>query len=219
MPGFSRDGVRLVISGHLRGSQDWSTSLWIDHGLGDPVPTQAQLTAYNTACETPVQSWITANINLWDSTTYADTLTSYFYPAGSTIATVQSPGATINVHGTATTGAPSQLAVVHSLRTLTAGRRGRGRVYFPMTSTSAIQSDGQLSDTLCSGMAGALVSLIRSLNAINLGSTTDGGAVSVASRAGGAYHAVSSVVVNSKIDTQRRREDKVAISHSETATV
>ena len=122
-------------------------------------------------------------------------------------------GSDVAVPGTAGSGVspnlPTSCALVVSLRTANAGRSGRGRIYHPVVSSSALDADGYLSSAARTSIRDAYQALFNSLNALT---SIDG--VSVYSRTLGGFQPVTSIDVGSVLDTVRGRRNKLIESRA-----
>lgn len=219
------DSVRLVFGGTIQTSQEWSCGLTIATLTAANMSSvdQAALAdfandamaaikaAFNTAASGSTTA-LRALLAATDALTFVNT---YLYRAGQDQAALQYEP----VFGTAIAGSgagrlPAQSCLVASLRTETPGRRGRGRLYLPETGTS-LSSDGQVSSTIVNDVATDVARLIHNITVIGLGD--DDSSVVVGSQSG-AYK-VTAVQVDSEIDIQRRRADKLAPLRVGTVTV
>jgi hypothetical protein len=98
-----------------------------------------------------------------------------------------------------------QAAVVHSLRTATPGRRGRGRCYFP--ANGATLTGSNLSSTVTTALSNSFRTYLDAVNATALGAGTV--VAIVATSLMNPAPAVTRVVVDSELDVQRRRANKI----------
>ena len=205
--------VKTVIEGQIQGIQDWSTAFWCEVVNAVPV-TQPGMNNWADIVAGYISTFWSAGIdsaNLPD--TVVNSVKAYYYPAGSGVATVQA----VHLYGTALPGtatgggSPTQLAIVHSLRSGVPGRRGRGRMYLPATGLALSSgSHGQLASGACSSFAGALAALFTAVNTSgSFAAQFTSQNVVVRSETGNMCNAVDQIIVDSKIDTQRRREDKI----------
>lgn len=197
--------VRVVIKGVLRGTQTWSMGLSV---ANDGTATGAELFTYLGSVDTFVKAFMTsAGVQqVTDSTTLYQTLAAYSYPAvGGSFATAGL--ASSGTAGTGSSATPSQCALVLSLRSGRSGRAGRGRMYLPATSAAAMASNGQYSLTTVTNVATAAKTMLDGINTLSIGAA--GAPVVIASRASGVTAPVNTVQVDTKIDTQRRRTDKI----------
>lgn len=109
----------------------------------------------------------------------------------------------ISINGTGTGDAlPTDVALVVSLRTTLANRRGRGRFYLPQfDSTTALTSDGRVAGTLQTTVLDEL--LTAWTNYVATGTPV------VYSRAGRTTQPIESFDVGDLWDTQRGRQDRI----------
>lgn len=208
--------IRLVHSGLIAGQQTWS------FGIGVEVP--------NHHVDSDLQTWLTAVDGLlatymaatggattfWSSDTTLAALTAYMYPAGQSKPDVVSKKVISRSVGTART-VPYQLAVVHSLIGGTAGRNTRGRVYLPLGTSGAL-SLGQVSNTTCANMATAFAAYLTGINATTIAGDPVQCSVGNPASSAGPFR-IGTVIVDSVVDTQRRRRDKIAKTAVGTHTV
>lgn len=111
---------------------------------------------------------------------------------------------TVNVPGTAAGNAlPADVAIVVSLRTALANRRGRGRFYLPQPAASSLAATGKIAAAGITNLANALQSAWVTYNL--------GGHVPVVySRTNRSVQAITSINIGDLYDTQRRRENAIA---------
>ena len=205
--------VRLLVHGHIGNSQGWS--LGMSFGYLTPV-TSSDLFTWLGLVGADIDTWMQDATGgpvpiLFGSNTTYDGLNCYQYPANATKADAQ---AAVVVTKRTGTGAPipSQLAVAYSLYTGNPGRDQRGRFYVPITRTpqTGFDTQGQLTAATCGNLATAAATMIQAVASRPLaGQTLTPVVASVGSKA---YRVLGSVAVDSLVDTQRRRTDKVAIT-------
>lgn len=209
MVGLPSPAYKMVFGGSMGGVQDWSCSMWAQVTGGDP-PTQLEVTTNSGALGTKWSTmWNSFKTRNWPTVT-ADHLTAYYYPAGSTVSTLIGIDEFTAIPGTGSTlELPSQLSLVASLRSSTPGRSGRGRFYLPLTDGGSL-SNGQVAGGDCTTIVGLIKALVDGINALT---PAEGGAFrcGVASFTKSAFYPVVTAIIDSKIDTQRRREDKVGV--------
>lgn len=214
------DFVKLTCNGVVYTGQTWSIGLWVLPTWTTGPPTAVQLNSVAANLDAYWATWWTAIKALNGSNTTRTGSGVYVYPAGDTVAsTVARSTLGSPVAGTAAGNPlPTQVAAVCSLRSDIAGRRGRGRCYTPITGASL--TNNQLSSANTSAISGAYKALLNSINAYTSPSNNVATLhATVLSRAEGNGHAVSSVVVNSRIDIQRTRADKVGALYTVTDTI
>jgi hypothetical protein len=210
--------VRLVFRGSIQTTQTWSTALSAHPTV---VPTGAELQTWcDTVSGTPLQTWLTTASGIrtiwFSSTTKLSRMDAYYIPANSLVATLQASTVVSSSNtGTGTSSMPTQAACVHSLRTSVPGRRGRGRCYFPADGAST--SAQNLSSTVVTALANSFRTYIQAVNAAALGAGI--AQVSVPSKFSSQGYPVLRVVVDSELDVQRRRANKIIGTAITSATV
>lgn len=141
----------------------------------------------------------------------------YYYPSVPGKATV-SASADFSPPRGPTTGdnMPSQCSLVVSLRTQVTGRSGRGRVYLPFTRVAQLDATGQVSGIALATIADDFKAFADAVIG-GVGGVLPGyQGPYVVSGTHGFSNAVSRYVIDSKVDTQRRREDKQAPAATQT---
>lgn len=198
--------ARVVIGGTLYGSQGWS--IGVSFALGSP-PTNTKLYQWLLLLAPHVHTWafaMTGGTPTWGTLTKCNSLATYGYAAGSVTATAQAQAPLEEVAGSASATLPPQCAVVHSLLSGAPGRKNRGRVYVPLTAGGAI-GNGQLPATKCQELASDMATLLTSMSAEDYdGSPTT---PSIATTRPVPTIPIGAVAVDSVVDTQRRRTDKI----------
>lgn len=189
--------------GTRTGGEQWVTGHWCAAPAG---VAQADLDAWT---DSVASAWATLLTTLTTSgstdTRYTDTKVSY-YAAGSTSAVLQSDNAAHAQSMTGTTKHPYQVAVVASLRTAIPTRKTRGRMYLPLDAM-AMGSAGQYNSTQVNNVGAAMKAYLDAVRALTIvGSATH---PVVASHVSGLQTEISTVIVDSIPDIQRRRADKL----------
>jgi len=198
--------VRVVARGVVDLTQTWSIGFSV---ANDGTATSAELLTYITAVDPLLITFfhgVAITNTMWDTATSYTSLKAYSYPAvgeSTTQASIFSAGVT----GTSGNGMPRQCAAVVSLRSGLGGRANRGRFFLPATSTSAVSTQGQMTLGKCQAVAALAKTLFDATNALSIGSSA--AILTIASRDSGAHTLVTGLSVDSKIDTQRRRTDKI----------
>lgn len=193
--------IRLVSSGALPGGEIWQTGLWIQ--MADPITSTDDLilalavpqTAFNTM-------WNTLK-SRWSGGVKAQRLNGYYYDGGEfgDSVTYSAELPLDENEGTGTPVMPNQCAVVASLRTGHAGRSFRGRMYLPLIK-SGLGTNAEMDTFEPQIVADAVRDCISSINA-------GPGPVCVVSQTETASTPVTIVEVDSIVDTQRRRRNKM----------
>jgi hypothetical protein len=112
--------------------------------------------------------------------------------------------ATVNIPGTAAGNSlPPIVALVVSLRTALANRRGRGRLYLPPLASSSLTTLGKVSTTTVTDINTALTTAWTGYN-------TGTDRPVVYSRTSGTFQNITSFNIGDLFDTQRRRDSAVA---------
>lgn len=115
--------------------------------------------------------------------------------------------------GTGGTAAlPSEVAVVISLRTATAGARGRGRMYMPGFAADVVTAAGAILPAATEQLADASQEFFNAWNADPTTTTAV-----VVSMVGSSTDAINSIRVGSIYDSQRRRRDALVESYQSRA--
>lgn len=107
---------------------------------------------------------------------------------------------------------PGEVALVATLLSGRPGSSNRGRVYLPLTRVAALEQSGQVSQGTLTALGNALVDVLGDINNALQGATIPND-VSIVSATKGTAVKVSSVLIDSKADAQRRREDKIAAAY------
>jgi hypothetical protein len=199
---------KIELGGSIAGAGNWSTGHYVAL-LGGSGMTQADLDADATGIATLHNTLIASFRSSWcTNTTYTFTKVT-FYQLGAVTPTLTSePTVGTQTGSDAGDSMPPQCALVLTPRSNRPGRSGRGRMYFPFTSPSKMDVDGQVQAADVSSLNSSLRGYFVALNA---STPTNGGTFvsSVASWTHGFVTALTSVTADSKVDTQRRRADKV----------
>lgn len=203
--------VKLTISGKIGPSQTWSIGLW---SVAPGPTTLADLQTFVNAARGHWHTFWTGAYQalISDDTSYT-TLHASRYPSGTTSADLIAQSLAGAVIGSSAIHHAPQLALVASLRTGISGRANRGRVYLPLTGLpNADLNDHQVAASVVDAVNTDFTAFLIALDAEALGPDT--WTTSIANpRAAHAAVPVVQVVLDSKIDTQRRRADKFLPSH------
>jgi hypothetical protein len=210
--------TRIVISGTAYGGEIWETGFWMNTG---PIANESALNSLVVAVAALMGSeatsgGITSVLQAQaSSTTIWSSVRGYYYNgivdtatfvAEYVLATPRAGNGAGNVQ-------PNQLCLVASLRTGFSGRRNRGRMYLPATSPNYVSGAPQIS---LAGVTATANSIAQAFSAIN---ASVYGKVVVFSQAAESAREVATVIVNSKLDIQRRRANKEAILNSFSSAV
>lgn len=194
--------VKVVIRGQISTVQSWSIGFWLQSSI---AITQAGLSAvatgggafqtyYTTNLKTALQNLMNAN--------GGTTKISYYGFSGNTdtqTAFVEDPQVQA---GSGSGNCPPQSSLVATLQTAGFGRAYRGRMYVPCLGAALVS--GQAPSASTSALANGLGNYFIAFNA--------GGTYvpSLASFSRSAFSQITNVRVDSIVDTQRRRRDKLA---------
>jgi len=135
-------------------------------------------------------------------TTSLDIARCYYYPGGSTVATVSGATASVPVVGVYTaTQIPPQCATVASLYTGNTGRHNRGRVYLP--AIAPLLGGGQTSTAVTSNWTTYIAQFLTHMNSATTGAFTYNACIGTQ-----LCPSITRVQIDTIVDTQRRRRDK-----------
>lgn len=205
--GFSRN----VISGKLPGGEIWQCSLWANEAPSDQNATAAQATAWAGKVSTDLAA-TGSPLNFMAAGATVDTLTTYSYLDSTGKATYVGTAAITGGTASGSQGLPDQCSLAVTLLTGHAGRRNRGRIFMPCHAGTI--TNGQLTSASVSAIATWWSNLITHLN-----STIGAQHICVLSQAGASSYTVNAVQVDSKIDIQRRRADKLQPTYKSVVVV
>lgn len=118
------------------------------------------------------------------------------------------------VAGSGATGHPYQTSVVSSLRTLTPGASGRGRLYWPGTAVSIDNSTLRIAPATVTSFLAAVKAYLASITAALNVTLVNDAVLSVWSRTNASTAPVTSLTVGDVADVQRRRRDSLVESYS-----
>lgn len=198
------DVLRISIKGSLPNGEVWSVNpVW---ALNDfPVTTTpAQVSAVATACAAVTVP--TALLFQMSSSTNVNAVRVEARTMGGVLENLAEATKGTPQAGTGTQPHPFQTSWVISLRTLRVGGSGRGRLYWPATSTQlAVGTLRPTTSELNSFCAGAKTYLSGLTTAVK--ATFDTAVLAVWSRTSSSAENVSSIQVGDVLDVQRRRRD------------
>lgn len=203
---------RHVLSGHLSGGEIFQTGFWVSEAPSDAAATTADAQAVATYLNA---HWIDPGspVSLLDSAAGYDKITVYSYPNGGPDASYVGEAALTGAVGSGTQSLPDQCALVVSLHTGMSGRRHKGRMYTPMTK-GTVATGGQLAGSFTNNVATWWGATFAGIN-----SAVAPGFVVVLSQIAGSAQRVTSVAVDTRVDIQRRRADRITPATTSTATV
>jgi hypothetical protein len=203
--------IRFVFSANNLGGEVINTGWWAF--LNTAAPTQTDI---NTLTSDAAGVWNTFSLAMepyfYTGVSWKQ-VQSYYYDGGSNNAALQGvANLTANAGTQAGTGTPIDTCVVASLRTGFPGRDKRGRMYLPYHK-AVLNATGQMSST----DAGLIVAACG--NMFNSWSSAHPGWAAVVSRTSSSSRAITQVLVDTKPDVQRRRENKLVATATQSVTV
>lgn len=213
--------LKLVPYGFIGGSQGWSTTISLGVSLSSGSWSLNLMTQYTAAVRVYFDTWWTAVKALNAGLVDYRGVKAFWYGNNSGRVTLSALSSTGPVPGSgASNYHPSYASLVASLRTEKPGRQGRGRSYCPATATSLQSADLQAPLGTCNVVGSAYLALINSLNAYTSApQLITSQRVVVVSAISTTVMPVTSILVNSVLDTQHRREDKLQPSSQSTNIV
>jgi len=214
--------LRLSLRGALLGPDIFDLSMWFTPSGTATVPADAATAAALLAEITGASTFTAMVTTLRTFIATTDSYTQYAmytYPSGgshSSAAVVQN----VALAGTGATRAlPNQIATVVSLRSPFAGRNNRGRFYVPTTSQNVISAPtSQLTSGSCSSLATAVANFLSHMNGAAFANLS-GQSLRPCVSTRGSSALIASVIVDSVLDTQRRRRNKVTAAASSTQPI
>lgn len=191
---FPYPNLYLTFGGAMPLGERWQCGLTIDPGdiVGSQIALEAAL---NDMVVDLTTWWNSAGIGLLTSTgNTLDFAALYSYPGGNSPAGGVARRTITGLVGAGGTVMPNQVCLVTSLRSVIPSRKGMGRIYLPCSGITA--SGGNIASGDALAVATATAALLTALNAnINTGSVV----------AGSEGQPITTVVVDTRFDTQRRR--------------
>jgi hypothetical protein len=207
--------VKMSLSGDINTVQTWSTGLWFSYNSPGGDPDSSQHVVDEMAGSSDLAGYLA---NWWTSIeAYASTVvrftkaTYYAYGADPAVPSMNEYTLPTPLSGTTSLTVPPEVALVASLRTARPGASGRGRSYFPLLAPD-LQGDGKVRAACCTAVAASYSALLSAINAHDFGgsgSTITNLTASVVSRTLIATFPITRVDVDSRMDSQRRRQDKL----------
>lgn len=197
--------VKVVVGGKVAAVDTWSNGFAFKVLTGG-TPAAADMNGLAAGAATLYAT------DFWDatagpksqlpSTTDWSFIRTYYYPGGSSVATVSGTHVLTPDPGTASLALPPQVALVASLETGFTGRANRGRVYLPCPANNLLT--GRIAGSTVTNWAPLLATFLRHMNAISVGAFTFDACIGTA-----LCPTITTVVINDVADTQRRRRDKL----------
>lgn len=200
--------ARLVVGGRIGtpAVEEWSCGLNWGPGSSALPDTAGELQTWTDSVAALIIAMSSAEAPLtWlSSIGTIETVTGYYYPGPGPAAAVAQTDISPAKAGSGVHTFPFQITQAITLNTPVAGRRTRGRIYWPRLA-GTIQAPGTISTT--QGTADDFRDMLESWGTD--GTTSGAYALSVYSTAGDLLTPVSSISIGNVLDTQRRRRDQV----------
>lgn len=206
--------VKIILGGTIVGGEQFAHGyqVLVDPGMGQTDLTK--LVGEATGALTG-SFLVTATKALFSTLTVYQSVRAYLYTGGSSAAKV-AENLTLNIAGTGVGGSlPPQIATVVSIESGVPGRSNRGRSYLPPLANAVLQANSQLASSACTQLANSFAAMLTSMNAVTDPDCT----VVIGSSTKGATVPVNAVRVDSILDTQRRRRNKIVPAASISASV
>jgi hypothetical protein len=207
---------KISFGGTIGPSQDWScgysflfdgTLIEVDMQAIAQAAAAAARTAWNAGSGGGIQ-----NINAADTGLYY--ARSYWYPAGTDKAQLVGEAPVIGTNvGNGSNQMPTTVALVVSTKSGLPGRSRRGRMYLPATSVAL--TNHQLGQQQVGALAGSIATMFDTMNSTVFAA----GSLNCVIAAADIPIPITSVAIDSRPDTQRRRGDKVLAAFVGTAGV
>lgn len=204
----TNDIVKVVVGGVIGTSDRWSTATALKVTGGTPSVADMNGIANGAAVLFATDFWdfaATGYKQFMSTTTSWDEMKTYFYPAGSSAATVSGFKTITPDFGITTIYEAPQVALVASLETGLAGRKNRGRNYLPAGGTNI--APGRALPGIVTALSVRWAAYITALNAMTVGALSFKVCIGT-----GSTPLVTDVRVDNILDTQRRRRDKQVAS-------
>lgn len=201
------DTSRVLLEGHLNGGEIFQTGFALDASATSNANAADIAAAIASLLETHALTQLKGI--LFTGCGY-DTVRVYGYPAGGAAPAAYQGEAPIT--GGAGTGGSGngilQACLVCSLRTGIPGRRYRGRMYLP--ACGIVVAGGLTDPTATLAIATAMANFLGAVT----GSVPIDANVAVVSAVGSTSTPVAGVIVDDRIDIQRRRADRLSPTES-----
>lgn len=208
--------MKAVIFGRMVSDQSWSVGLTITAGAAYG-PTV--LATYAQALSVLAHAWWNGGGGSIGQLLSTDTtlvgVRVYYVPPASTSLFAGEFEYSTPIAGANTARLPLTSACVVSLISDDVGRKNRGRIYIP--AAGAGLSSSQMDSSTTSAVATATAALITGINTTNVGATPPETVVVGSNQA--TPPPITSVRVDSLVDVQRRRQDKVGALFTHAASV
>lgn len=205
--------MRVVLSGSLPGGEIWESGFWLYGDLPtDQASANTQASLVYGALTSDDESGAMTQwfANYVSATVTFDKVTVYVYTDGNAATYIGTYVPSTPLTGTGSAELPNQCAIVVTLLTGRAGRAYRGRMYLPLNSSSYMGSDGQL------GNGNMVINAQHWARFFGDWAASDAGQPVVVSQVHTAHNAITAVRIDSRVDIQRRRANRQAVTSSTT---
>jgi hypothetical protein len=214
MPAPSNSRIKLTFGGSIHSAAPFETAFFMSYS-GPSVVDGTAFANWLTAEMSLMNDALTAICGLNDPTTVFTTLRGDIYPASSLAVSQTSTKTLAGYAGTGSYGGPVSQAMCVSHYTATAGRSGRGRMYFPATALlSGAATDSGFTSAQATNIASAWGNALTALNAAD---GPDGSAsvkAVVQSLHTATTHPITQVLVDGRPDRIEHREKFITFPRS-----
>jgi hypothetical protein len=216
---YATDTVKATVRGTIAGVQSWSTGFWFATANFDPLDAygQAQLDGLRDSSDLQGYwgTWWASLSGIASALTNFTNVEYSLYEGASRAAkavSVWTPGTPFS--GGGGVSMPPECAICVTMQTADPGGSGRGRSYFPHLGGTLDGTTGGLTLTNAQAVATAYGILLADIAAHDFdaelpGPTTYNLVPSLASFLKGTNHPLTKVGVDTRVDSQRRREHKL----------
>lgn len=202
----------FTFGGRVAASQRWTIGIRANYTGPTGQPTGAALSAacaqlytdFTNAAWATSASGTTNLASVAGSASTFDIVRGYWYDAGTGPAVVAGVGQGTAQPGTGSSNLPPQCAIVATLLTGLAGRSARGRVYIP-NRTVIVDASGNFPTATASGIATSMANFLSLMRTRSVGTSLLVPVVQGRNQ----VNPITAVAVDTIVDTQRRRRDKV----------
>lgn len=196
---------RMTLSGGLASNTErWSVGAWFEDPNASTPPIAAEVQAWATAIAAAIPTAIGGSLrNALTTSGTIDTVNTYWYPSLAGPAGL-SGAAPVTFAGLGTAIHPLPTSMVGSLKTGRAGRRYRGRSYWPAVGLT-VDAAGKFTATDTTAVPQRFKDLFNAIE--DAFPSTGSIRLVVASKAANEVTPVTSISVGNVPDTQRRRRD------------
>lgn len=197
--------ARAVLFGNAPGGEIWESGFWLaDAPVSSQSDAQTLANTVGLSIETNLLPALKGALSVEHSYTG---VRLYCYQNAGTVAQYVAEYSVSNTPGTGAGLLPDQVCQVVTTLTGAAGRRNRGRMYFP-AGGRVLTADHQFANADCDAMAGGTANLFRDLASLT---------PAVYSSKGSSTRKITLTRCDSKPDIQRRRANKQPAAYTSTS--